>query len=292
MMSLRLVLTVGVLVQVASAGCAYRNAQHARESQTLEARGWSCRAAPVVKCGDKAECSGWDDEWRATCPLTGEIYRCFFDRANADHPTCRVVSVTTPTMAKTVPSETSPTKRQVKALPPLPVDAVSDEGYRESRWGMSPAQLQQAFPTATEYSGGLAILTEPVAGKAASTGFRFTEDRLTQAIILFSETHVNTNNYLLDYRELKELLSKKYGRPTRDVTHWSKDLYRDDPKDWGTAVSAGHLTLAAEWETDKTSIQLLCDGERFKIKLRVFYLSKELKAFRQATDEKKNLEGL
>jgi hypothetical protein len=88
------------------------------------------------------------------------------------------------------------------------------------------------------------------------------------------------------------LLSKKYGAPVSDKANWSQDLYRDNPKQWGRAVGAGHLILATAWGTPKTSIRLVCSGENFKIAVRVFYVSKELDALRRKSNQTKALDGL
>ncbi|MCD8403926.1 hypothetical protein [Tenacibaculum finnmarkense] len=71
-------------------------------------------------------------------------------------------------------------------------------------------------------------------------------------------------------------MKKKYGKPKEDKTIWKNDLYKDDYSQWGFAVSLGHLIYYSSWETEKTSILFLLNGENYDLKTVIEYSSKEL----------------
>jgi len=60
----------------------------------------------------------------------------------------------------------------------------------------------------------------------------------------------------------------------------------------GTAISVGHLVYRASWETLTADIELILDGNNFKIRLVIFYDSKELKEWTKRIKEKKASKGL
>ena len=58
------------------------------------------------------------------------------------------------------------------------------------------------------------------------------------------------------------------------------------------AISAGHLSLVATWESEDTNIELACTGENFDITLRVRYGSKVLKKLQEDTSEAEKMSDL
>jgi len=116
--------------------------------------------------------------------------------------------------------------------------------------------------------------------------YSFLKDKLHNAGYAFAEKHTNRNLYIDDYKKLKELLIKQYGKPLTDRTTWDSDLYKDDRSEWGFAVSLGHLSYGATWETSATYITLGLNGDNYKINLLLAYNSKELKAWSKQTKEK------
>lgn len=168
----------------------------------------------------------------------------------------------------------------------------STEGYRNAKWGMSMAEVRKIFPKSVPREGSLLIANDSVAGKNAFTAFIFTKNKLTVAGSTLQEKYVNKNSYLNDYRQLQALLIKKYGQPEDDKEYWSQELYKDDPSQWGMAVSVGHLTLITTWKTDKTAVELSCTGEKFESTVKVRYASRELNALQEQEAEKETLKDL
>lgn len=88
--------------------------------------------------------------------------------------------------------------------------------------------------------------------------------------------HTNKDLYIEDYEGLKEILTKKYGKPVLDKVTWKNDLFKSAKQDWGTAISIGHLEYFSSWETSTTFINLGLDGDNYKIRLVLGYYSREL----------------
>ncbi len=66
------------------------------------------------------------------------------------------------------------------------------------------------------------------------------------------------------------------GNRKDDFTYWLDEMFKDDPNEWGTAVSLGHVSLFATWERPKTIITLALTGDNGSINLGIEYVSNEL----------------
>jgi len=175
--------------------------------------------------------------------------------------------------------------------------------FRRARWGMTKTQVLKTetaklMMDTTIRGVDLLIYTGEVAGFNCNIGYIFAEGKLVRGKYMFTHSHSNKNDYILDFNKLKEILTKKYGKPIEDKRLWKNDLYRDDPQYWGFAISLGHLIYLATWETpatdttDTTIITLLLNGENFEIMFCIEYLSKNLHKLEEKAIEKKSLEEL
>ena len=161
--------------------------------------------------------------------------------------------------------------------------------FRKTNWGMSKEDVKKAeLGHLANQSNNVLMYSEKVAGKDVLIGYVFIADKLVRSRYTFSEQHTNPNLFINDYMEIKEILTDKYGQPVEDKPVWSNQLYRNSPQDWGTAVSAGHLSFVTHWDTPATSIFHILKGDNFKIVLITEYESKELrmleKQFKQGKD--------
>lgn len=172
--------------------------------------------------------------------------------------------------------------------------AAGDEyDFRKARWGMSKKKVkatEKGKPAFEE--GNLLGYKASVAGKDALAGYIFAGDVLVRSAYLFDIKHTNDTDYITDYKELKKLLTEKYGKPSRDEVIWKDDLYRDKPSKWGMAVATGGLIYFAEWKTGRTEVFLSLMGDNFDIKLKVEYSSNELQKIEEEEKKKKNLSDL
>lgn len=77
--------------------------------------------------------------------------------------------------------------------------------------------------------------------------------------------------------KLEELLIKKYGPPKMDGQDWSNDLFKNDRRKWGMALSHGHVTFVTSWETETSKIGMLLNGTLRGVNFQVDYQSIKFK---------------
>ena len=150
--------------------------------------------------------------------------------------------------------------------------------FRKTNWRMSKEQVK-----ATE-KGEIAFEDEEEINYKVEINrseflcaYFFLEDKLYRSGYLLNETHTNENDYIDDYKNLKDILIKKYEKPAKDKIEWKNDSYKYDKIEWGLAISVGDLIYDTRWETNNTEITLRLSGDNYKIYLVLRYESKELK---------------
>lgn len=160
--------------------------------------------------------------------------------------------------------------------------------FRKTNWGMSKEQVKATEDKKPDFEAddvlGYKVMVNE---KDFRCIYCFLEDKLYCSGYFFAGEHTNKNLYIDDYKELKEILTKKYGKPKMDIPGlWKNDLYKDDKSHWGMAISVGHLVYGASWETSTTKIDLLLSGDNYKIELVLSYTSKELEEWVKQVKEK------
>ena len=112
----------------------------------------------------------------------------------------------------------------------------------------------------------------------------FLDNQLFKGTYLIREEYENKNNYLDDYEKLRKALIEKYGKPIlgegSDDVEWKNPLYKDEPHEYGFAVSIGHLEYYTLWEKNSngedTAISIRLSGENHDITLNLSYMDIEL----------------
>lgn len=172
----------------------------------------------------------------------------------------------------------------------IPVSAT-DYDFRKTKWGMSKQQVlaTETLELVSEREGSLTYMSA-ILHKKVLIGYSFVKNKLFRGTYLLREPHSNKNDFIEDYDDFKQMLTKKYGKPKKDNIVWRNNLFKNDFSQWGTAIGVGHLVYASEWETDSTKILCLLSGDNFKISLGVGYESKELKLLKKKQKEKRALD--
>lgn len=152
--------------------------------------------------------------------------------------------------------------------------------FRETSWGMFQEEVQKIEKSEfvkKEHSkvSGLDILIYK--GQAGQfeilIGYYFAENQLVEGRYVFTGIHSNKNIYIDDFQTVKNELTQKYSMPQKDETYWRNDLFKDDPSDWGMAISVDHLLYEAIWKLPDTEIRLQLSGDNYKIPHRLNYSS-------------------
>ena len=160
--------------------------------------------------------------------------------------------------------------------------------FRKTNWGMSKEQVKATEDKKADYEDNDFLYYKvKINGDNYICGYNFLEDKLYSSSYRFTGKHVNKNLYIDDYKKLKEILIKKYGKPIGNRVRWENDLYKDDKNEWGMAISIGDLEYWAWWKTPTTEICLLLTGDNYKITLDIHYHSKKLKEWANKIKEDK-----
>jgi hypothetical protein len=160
--------------------------------------------------------------------------------------------------------------------------------FRKTNWGMSKEQVKATEDKKPDFEADDRLFYNlKINGDDYICVYRFLEDKLYSGSYRFTVKHVNKNRYIDDYKELKEILTKKYGKLISDEIKWKNDLYKDNKSEWGMAISVGDLEYWTYWETSTTEICLLLTGDNYKITLDIHYYSKKLKEWANKIKEEK-----
>ncbi|MBE3128663.1 MAG: hypothetical protein IMZ60_03175 [Actinobacteria bacterium] len=162
--------------------------------------------------------------------------------------------------------------------------------FRKTNWGMSKEQVKATEDKEPDWEDdaelSYKVTISGKSGKDFPCNYYFSADKLYSSAYGLGGRHTNNNLYIDDYEELKEILTKEYGKPKTDKVIWKRDVFKDDKSYWGTAVVGGDLSCSAQWETPTTEINLKLFGEDWRIILIVSYESKELTEWARENNEK------
>jgi hypothetical protein len=160
--------------------------------------------------------------------------------------------------------------------------------FRKANWGMSKEEVKATEDKKpdSEYDNSLVYYVK-IGGDDYLCGYSFLQDKLYNTGYVFVGEHSNKNDYIRDYKNLKEILAKKYGKPWSDRTTWDNDLFKNDRSQWGLAVSIGHLSYGTIWDTSNTHVTLGLSGDNYEISLLVAYDSRELEKWVDEIKEEK-----
>ena len=161
--------------------------------------------------------------------------------------------------------------------------------FRKINWGMSKEQVKAIENKKPDFEDDIRLgYIVKIDGENFMCVYNFLEDKLYNAGYGPTKEHTNKNLYIDDYKELKEILIKKYGKPKSDLgIFWKDDLYKDDKSQWGFAISLGHLVYGVQWETPTTKITLNLSGDNYKIMLIIAYDSRELEEWAKQIKEER-----
>lgn len=148
--------------------------------------------------------------------------------------------------------------------------------FRNAKWGMSIDEVKATENKAPkrEYDlGPYYTLTYQGTFDGMSTDyeFKFKDGKLWDVSYDFDIAHDDKNLYISDYEKVKKTLSDEYGKPDHSYYKWESDLYKDNPGQYGTAISLGQLTFYTYWKTNSTVITLVLAGSDSKIRMYIFY---------------------
>jgi hypothetical protein len=155
--------------------------------------------------------------------------------------------------------------------PPKPVV------FRNASWGMTRDEVIKSEGKGPDRPDELLLVYDDVTVSDMNCvlAYKFDKDKLIGGIYYFAEAHTNENDYITDYATLVAGLTEKYGEPTTSKVNWKNDLFKDEPQDYGLAVSIGDLEYQSIWNLDNANIICSLYGDNYKISLAVVYSDPE-----------------
>jgi len=100
--------------------------------------------------------------------------------------------------------------------------------FRKTNWGMSKEQVKATEDKKPDFVDNTMLSYEvTISEKDFECAYLFLEDKLYGSGYLFFGEHTNKNLYIDDYEELKEILTKEYGKPKIDKATWKNDLFKN-----------------------------------------------------------------
>lgn len=100
--------------------------------------------------------------------------------------------------------------------------------FRKTNWGMSKEQVKATEDKKPDFEDNTMLSYEvTISEKDFECAYLFLEDKLYGSGYLFFGEHTNKNLYIDDYEELKEILTKEYGKPKIDKVTWKNDLFKN-----------------------------------------------------------------
>lgn len=100
--------------------------------------------------------------------------------------------------------------------------------FRKTKWGMSKEQVKATENKKPDFEDNTKLSYEvTISEKDFECAYLFLEDKLYGSGYLFFGEHTNKNLYIDDYEELKEILTKEYGKPKIDKVTWKNDLFKN-----------------------------------------------------------------
>jgi len=166
---------------------------------------------------------------------------------------------------------------------------ASQTDFRRTSWGMSLHQVKSTEEEQPEYEDDETVTYNlTVGGLSADLMYMLFNGLLSQSAYFFTESHSNKNLFIDDYLAIKAVLRQKYGSPLFDKTVWRNSLLKNDPEQWGRAVSIGHLLYMIVWELEEMVIMLSLIGDEYDITHTLVYSATNLSDIREQAQQDKN----
>jgi hypothetical protein len=145
--------------------------------------------------------------------------------------------------------------------PSAPPDELD---FRDVAWGMTQDEVIAAVGAQPDiiYAMGIEYSGSTLADLDCDIRYFFTEDdQLGMIHYIIDTINISDKNDNVDnYEALKSKLASRFGEPYIDEAYWDNDMYQNEPKKYGMAVSLGHLSYTAEWDTPNDYLRYMLHG--------------------------------
>ena len=119
------------------------------------------------------------------------------------------------------------------------------------------------------------MYSESVLGYSSRIIYVFSDDKMVRAEYVIDQPHVDPEKFLGDYENLKVALEPVFGEIQLEQNIWKNSMYKNNPKQWGFAISIGFLRRKSVWQNERTRISLFISGQSHEISTRLEFTELE-----------------
>ena len=150
--------------------------------------------------------------------------------------------------------------------------------FRHTRWGMTQKEVISAEEKMdpVERTENMIKYKTQILEKNVDLFYIFAQDKLIGSMYKLDDNYLNADHFIQTYFQFKQVLTKKYGTPSREITNWLNDTHRYNIKKWGLALSLGHIQYSTVWKVPSKTIECSLREENFNILCLVQYYSVDL----------------
>ena len=149
--------------------------------------------------------------------------------------------------------------------------------FRLLRWGMIQKDVIAAEEKMepVERSENMITYKAQILNRNVLLHYLFVQDKLVGAIYKLDDNYLSSSHFIKTYNQFKQEVAKKYGQPSRSITNWLNDTYKNNRKKWGLALSLGHTEYVTLWKTQNTNIECSLREQNFNVLCLLEYWSIE-----------------
>ena len=149
--------------------------------------------------------------------------------------------------------------------------AAGKHNFRVPVWGMTMDEIVNVEGAKPKNRTEDTINYETfIGGHGVFIDYQFDDGKLVRISLIFPELKDDKNDYIREYRDLKEKFSKQCGKPVIDS---SKNLTGEDipNAEKGNAVCEGKLVYGAQWNLHGTTARLVLNSYKSRCALVMMY---------------------
>jgi len=184
-----------------------------------------------------------------------------------------------------------------ESSPPSRVHNI--EGYGHTRWGMSTGEVMDVCPGVRTATVDRLEERKRVAKLPAEVAYIFADDRLYAASVTFKSSLDTGMEFIAKFKNLRRLLSKKYGEPVDSKTTFTgwrscnSGFVLEHSSYHGVLVESGRMQMNCSWEVAETKVHMAlgCKTTR-QPSITIDYESTHLKEETEMIEEEQLLEDL
>jgi hypothetical protein len=102
------------------------------------------------------------------------------------------------------------------------------------------------------------------------------QSKLIETVYIFARKYNNPERYVLNFNAFSDLITEKYGTPTKQKERWISDDTANDKAHPGQALSDGDLSFYTVWMTDRVVIKSTLSKEAGKPSMQIHYTTRTL----------------